>query len=291
MKITGFTFIKDAITYDYPIVEAIESILPICTHFVVAVGKSSDDTLALIKNIASPKIKIIETVWDETLTENGAVLASETDKALAAIDADTDWAFYIQGDEVVHEQYHAAIVQGMQQNVKRVDVDGLLFHYLHFYGSYDYIATANHWYKNEIRIFKPNKQVYSYKDAQGFRKANNQKLQVVQIDAYMYHYGWIKDPKAMQRKQENFHKYWHDEEWIEKHVEKVEEFAYEKHITEMQLFTGTHPAVMQARIQRLNWQFSYDISKNTTRLKYKVKRWLAKYLGWQMEYTNYKLIK
>ena len=81
MKITGFTFIKDALTYDYPIVEAIESILPMCTHFVVAVGKSSDQTLALIKSIASPKIKIIETIWDETLKENGEVLAKETDKA------------------------------------------------------------------------------------------------------------------------------------------------------------------------------------------------------------------
>jgi hypothetical protein len=291
MKITGFTFIKDALTYDYPIVEAIQSILPVCTHFVVAVGKSTDQTLALIQQINSPKIKIIETVWDETLRKNGEVLAKETDKALAAIDADTDWAFYIQGDEVVHEQYHTAIMQGMKNNLHRTDVDGLLFHYLHFYGSYDYVATANHWYKNEVRIFKPNKNVYSYKDAQGFRKANNQKLKVIQIDAYMYHYGWIKDPRAMQRKQENFNQYWHDENWIEKHVEKVEEFNYEKHITEMQLFSGAHPAIMQARIQRLNWTFSYDISTNKTRFKYKLKNWLAKYVGWEMEYKNYILLK
>jgi glycosyltransferase involved in cell wall biosynthesis len=291
MKITGFTFIKNAITYDYPIVEAIQSILPICTHVVVAVGNSTDDTLALIKSIASPKIKIIETIWDDSLKENGAVLASETNKALAAIDADTDWAFYIQGDEVVHEQYHATIVQSMQQYLLRGDVDGLLFHYHHFYGSYDYLATANGWYQKEIRIFKPSQQVYSYKDAQGFRKQNNLKLNVVQIPAYIYHYGWIKDPRAMQRKQENFNQYWHDTAWIEKNVAKVDEFVYENHITEMQHFTGTHPAVMYARIARINWQFSFDITKNKIKTKHKIKRWLGKHLGWQMEYTNYHLIK
>jgi hypothetical protein len=291
MKITGFTFIKNAITYDYPIVEAIQSILPMCTHFVVAVGNSTDDTLALIQSIASPKIKIIETIWDDTLKENGAVLASETNKALAAIDADADWAFYIQGDEVVHEQYHAAIIQSMQQHLHRRDVDGLLFHYHHFYGSYDYLATANGWYQKEIRIFKPSQQVYSYKDAQGFRKQNNLKLNVVQIPAYIYHYGWIKDPRAMQRKQENFNQYWHDAAWIEKNVAKVDEFIYEDHITEMQLFSGTHPAVMHARIQRLNYKFSYDISKNAVPLKHKLKRWLAKYVGWNMEYANYNIIK
>ncbi len=105
MKVTGFTFIKNAIIYDYPIVEAIKSILPICDEFIVAVGKSDDDTLNLINEIAPEKIRIVETVWDESLREGGRVLAVETDKAFAAISEDTDWAFYIQGDEVVHEKY------------------------------------------------------------------------------------------------------------------------------------------------------------------------------------------
>ena len=107
MKVTGFSFVKNAIIYDYPIIEAITSILPICDEFIVAVGKSDDETLELIKSINPEKIKIVETEWDESLREGGRVLAVETDKAFKAISADSDWAFYIQGDEVVHESHRS----------------------------------------------------------------------------------------------------------------------------------------------------------------------------------------
>src|SRR5688572_6227785 len=113
MKVSGFTFIRNAIKYDYPVVESINSILPLCDEFIVAVGNSEDETLALIKSINSPKIKIIETVWDDSLREGGKVLAFETDKAFKAISVDSDWAFYIQADEVVHEKYLLDIKEGM----------------------------------------------------------------------------------------------------------------------------------------------------------------------------------
>lgn len=105
MKVAGFTFVRNAIKYEYPILEAIESILPICDLFVVAVGDSEDETLQLIQAIPSDKIKIIETVWDDSLREGGKVLAVETDKAFNLIPDDYDWAFYIQGDEVIHERF------------------------------------------------------------------------------------------------------------------------------------------------------------------------------------------
>ncbi len=132
MKVTGFSFIKNAIIYDYPIIEAITSILPICDEFVVAVGESDDNTLDLIRNI-DKKIRIVETKWDESLREGGRVLAVETDKAFAAISDDTDWAFYIQGDEVVHEKYLDTIKDAMIRFKDDKIVDGLLFKYCHFY--------------------------------------------------------------------------------------------------------------------------------------------------------------
>ena len=55
MKVSGFSFIKNALIYDFPIVEAIKSILPICDEFVVAVGESDDDTLELIAEYRSGK--------------------------------------------------------------------------------------------------------------------------------------------------------------------------------------------------------------------------------------------
>ena len=169
-------------------------------------------------------------------------------------------------------------------------VDGLLFHYLHFYGSYDYVANSLNWYDKEIRILRNNKKSYSYKDAQGFRKNNNEKLGVKLIDAYIYHYGWVKDPRKMQKKQEVFNKLWHDDEWVEKNILKVEEFDYLKEISNLKLFEGTHPKVMQKLIERKNWQFDYDISFNKTSAKDKLKLLAKKMLGLEFGYKNYKVI-
>jgi hypothetical protein len=291
MKISGFTFIKDAITYDYPIIEAIQSILPLCDEVIVAVGKSTDETLALIKNINDPKIKIIETVWDETQRENGQVLAVETNKAFAAISPSTDWAIYIQADEIIHEQYLPTIKKAMEQYCNNTNIDGLLFNYLHFYGSYDYVATASNWYRKEIRIIKNNKNIYSYKDAQGFRKNENEKLNVAAIAAYIYHYGWIKDPRAMQLKQENFNKYWHNDAWIKDNVVAANTFDYASHIKELGIFKGTHPQVMKARIAKINWQFEYDIAFNKKKFKDTLKAFAYKYFGLDFNYKNYKVIE
>lgn len=289
MKVCGFTFIKDAIKYDYPITEAILSILPICDEFIVAVGKSSDETLALIQSIAPNKIKIIETIWDETHREGGRVLAVETDKAFAAISKDVDWAFYIQGDEVVHEKYLPVIKEAMLKYQDDDRVDGLLFHYLHFYGSYDYIATASNFYKKEIRVIRKNTSIYSYRDAQGFRKGQDEKLRVKQIEAFIYHYGWVKQPAAMQAKQGNFHKYWHDDQWVEKHVAKADEFDYST-ISSLAKFEGTHPNVMQQRIDKINWRFDYDMSYNKFSLKDRFKKIMYLLFKVDLNYKNYEII-
>lgn len=290
MKVAGFTFVKNAIIYDYPIVEAIQSILPICDYVVVAVGKSEDETLQLIQSIAPDKVRIVETDWDESLREGGRVLALETDKAFAAIGEDVDWAFYIQGDEVVHEKYLETIQQAMEKYKDVSEVDGLLFNYKHFYGSYDFVGASSSWYANEIRIVKRNAGVYSYKDAQGFRKNDNEKLNVVPIDAYIFHYGWVKKPEAMQKKQENFNRYWHDDSWMDENIEKTEQYDYEKHLRILEPFKGTHPAVMKERLERLNWNFQYDSSKINPSFKEKLKRVLKK-MGFQPNYTNYKIVK
>lgn len=290
MKVTGFTFIKNALIYDYPVVEAIKSILPICDEVVVAVGKSQDDTLGLIAGIDPTKIRIIETEWDENMREGGRVLAIETDKAFAAISNDTDWALYIQGDEVIHEKYLKAIHDSMVKYKDDKRVDGLLFKYKHFYASYDYVGASSKWYRNEIRVVRNNKSIYSYRDAQGFRKGDNQKLNVKPIDACMYHYGWVKDPRSMQKKQENFNKLWHDDEWINKNVKKADEYNYFENINNLVLFKETHPKVMEERINTKNWKYDYDPTFNKKTSKDITKEILRKYFGIDFSYKNYRII-
>lgn len=287
MKIAGFSFIRNAIKYDYPVVESIKSILPLVHEFVIAVGNSEDDTMSLISNIGDPKIRIIPTVWDESLREGGQVLAEETNKAFASISSDIDWAFYLQGDEVVPESSHSQIRAAMKQYLNDSHVDGLLFKYLHFYGSYDYYADASNWYNREIRIVRNDPSIHSYRDAQGFRKGNDEKLRVKEIDAWVYHYGWVRDPRSMQRKVEDFNKLYHPDEWVDRHVLKADSFDYHKDVSSLQRFTGIHPAVMQPRIKDLNWTFDYDISYNRMTLKDRFKRFVYKYFGLDFNYRNY----
>ena len=290
MKVTGFTFIRNAIKFDYPIVEAITSILSLCDEFVVAVGKSEDNTYELIKSIDSKeKIKIIETVWDDSLREGGRALALETDKAFAAILPDTDWCFYIQGDEVVHEKYHTKIYEELIKWKDDAKVEGLLFKYLHFYGSYDFVGNSRRWYKSEIRILKYNTGITSFRDAQGFRK-NNRLIRIKPIDAFMYHYGWVKPPEKQQLKQQYFNKMWHDDNWMEKNISKNNHFDYSQ-IDSLAHFNGTHPKVMHKRINQQNWKFEFDPTQKRFSLKTRILYWIEKQTGWKIgEYKNYKII-
>lgn len=290
MKVSGFTFIRNAIKYDYPVVEAITSILPLCDEFLVAVGNSEDSTRELIKGIGSPKIRIIDTVWDDCLRQGGRVLAVETDKAFDALSPDSDWAFYIQGDEVVHEQYLEPLRKAMLKWKDQPEVEGLLLNYLHFYGSYDFVGDSRRWYRREVRIVRNDKTIRSYRDAQGFRK-DGRPLNVKQVDATMYHYGWVKPPEAQQAKQENFNKLWHDDQWVEKNVSKTEGFDYSV-IDSLALFRGTHPAVMHNRISRLNWHFSFDPTKKRLPLKSRLLHSIENLTGWRIgEYRNYRTIR
>ena len=290
MKVSGFTFVRNAIKYEYPVVEAIKSILPVCDEVVVAVGNSEDDTLGLIRSIDSPKIRIIETVWDDSLRQGGRVLAEETNKAFAAISPDSDWAFYIQGDEVVHEQFLPTIKAAMEQYKDKPEVDGLLFNYKHFYGSYDYVGESTRWYRREIRVVRNRQDIYSYQDAQGFRKGDNQKLNVKPIDASIYHYGWVKDPRAMQGKRESFNRLYHTDEWVEKNIATVEEFDYSG-VDALGLFEGSHPTVMQERISHINWKFDYDLSYRKFSLKDRIRMFVESLTGYRLwEYRNYKII-
>jgi glycosyltransferase involved in cell wall biosynthesis len=289
MFISGFTFVRNAIKFDYPVVEAILSILPICDEVVVAVGNSDDDTLGLIQSIDSPKIKIIETIWDDSLRKGGQVLAVETDKALAAVSPDADWCFYIQGDEVVHEQYLPVIRQAMQENLSQKQVEGLLFKYTHFYGSYQYVADSFKWYRREIRVIRNTGKVRSYRDAQGFRTIDNQKLNVKLIDAYVYHYGWVKPPEIQREKMKSSIKFWANEEETNSLKPQLDNFDYSE-IDSLSHFEDTHPKVMQERIERVNWLFDFNIEVKRLSFKNRVRMAIEKLTGWRIgEYRNYRI--
>ncbi|MFI5151733.1 MAG: glycosyltransferase family 2 protein [Chitinophagales bacterium] len=291
MKVIGFTFVRNAVEYDYPIVEAIQSILPLCNEVIVSIGNSKDNTEGLVRSIQSPKLKIHHSTWDDSLREGGRVLAAETDKAFDFVPADADWCLYIQADEVIHEKYYAVVKEAMEKYRDNLNVEGLLFKYIHFFASYDFVGDSRKWYGHEIRVIRNDRSIRSYRDAQGFRKAGR-KLFVKPIDAWIYHYGWVRHPLAQLQKLNNFVKFWNATDQPPATIPKTADsfFDYSR-IDSLAHFTGTHPQVMQERIRNKNWTFDYDITKKKFSLKGRLLRWVERITGKRLfEYKNYKII-
>lgn len=291
MKITGITIIKNAVLNDYPIKEAILSVLPIVDEMIVSIGDSEDDTEGLIRSLPSAKIKIVHSVWDKSVRKGGSVLAIETNKVMQHVGDDTDWIFYIQGDEVIHEKYHPAIRHAAEKYLHDKKVDGLLFHYLHFYGNYQYVRDGRGWYKSETRIIRNGRNISSFKDAQGFR-IENKKINVAQIDAYVYHYGWVKDPRQMKTKQKNVAEFWvEDDTSLEAFRNSDEVFDYTE-ADSVELFNGTHPEVMQERIATQQWDIVLDARKKNMKPKdkllYLIEKWTGKRL---FTFTNHIIVR
>jgi hypothetical protein len=287
MKVSGFTFVRNGVKYDYPFLESINSLLPLCDEVVVAVGQSEDGTLEKIKSLHSLKIRILETVWDESIRKGGTILSQQTNLALGQMAG--DWAIYLQADEVFHEQDYPVIRETMLRYKDTREVEGLLFNYKHFYGCYNYIGDSRRWYRREIRIVRPNIGVRSWGDAQGFR-IYGKKLHVKLINAAIYHYGWVKPPEIQQLKQKTFNRLWHSDEWVDRHVGVANRYNYMQG-GKLSLYDGTHPSVMSDRIRNQSWSFKYNPMKVKQSLKEKILAAIESQCGWRIgEYKNYIMI-
>lgn len=290
MKITGVTIIRNAVINDFPVVEAISSILPVVDEMIVSIDKGDDNTDGLIRSIQSDKLKIVYSTWDMSLRKGGVVYALETDKVMRQVSADTDWIFYIQADEVIHEKYHTVIRTTAEKYCNEPKVDGLLFRYLHFYGTYDYVGDSRKWYRYEVRLIKNDKTISSYRDAQGFRRGEK-KLHVVAVDAEVYHYGWVKSPEQMKRKQKITARFYHDDKTLEAIPDQSDHFDFTQ-FDSLRKFTESHPVVMQQRITSKNWHVELDISQKKFSLKNRLLYWVEKKTGYRpFDFKNYRRIK
>jgi glycosyltransferase involved in cell wall biosynthesis len=258
VKVSGFSIIRNSVTYGYPIVEAISSILPLCDEFILNVGRSDDETLDVVKAIASSKLRIIEREWDMSLRKGGELISVETNHALA--ECSGDWCFYVQADEVLHEKYFPAVRTAMEQYLNSPNVEALQFGYKHFYGSYEFIQdNYRNWYVKECRVIKRSPNTISWGDGLDFRHRDGSLLRVKRIDAEIYHYGWVRPPQIMYAKNVGFHKLYFDDEEVKRRVRTVEQTYHD--LGNLKRFDGTHPAVMRERIAASQWEFDSRIAE------------------------------
>lgn len=245
MLISGFTIVRNARSMGYPIVPAIRSILPIVDEFVVGLGQSDDGSRSLIESIGDPKIRIFESHWDTGRKVGGRILSEKTNEAMDRCRG--EWCFYLQADEVVHEEDLPRIAEACERYRGDPRVEGLLFRYLHFFGSYSVLATARNWYRQEVRVVRRGAGARSVGDAQSFL-VGDRKPRVRWSGGSIYHYGHVKPPRTMGEKQRQLLQWWGVA------APPAEEFRF-RQIYGLRRFTGSHPAVMGELVAVQDWAF------------------------------------
>lgn len=314
MKISGFTFLRNTSKLYYPILESIQSVLPIVDEFVIALGKGDkdDNTEEKILSLKSDKIKIIHTEWDLQTYKNGTEYAHQTDIAKAHCSG--EWLLYIQGDELIHEEDYNEIIVKCTKHLDDTSVDGFVFNYYHFYGDYKHYFRDHCWYPHEIRIVRNDPEIHSFADAQSFRripdfdnfsyrkKEGTLKLNVVELKANIYHYGWVRPPKLMRKKRMYFATAYRGSKATAKEYEKYAE-GYDYGRMDFCLkFKETHPKLMDAKIATLDWQDSLRFKGPSVigrpkakheKLKYRIIIWVEHvFLGGKVLGTkNFNIIK
>jgi hypothetical protein len=299
LKISGFSYVRNGFEFGYPFLESMQSVLPYVDEFVMAVGDSNDGTRQAIEQLNNPKIKIIDTVWDMSQREGGKLFATQANIALDNISGDI--GFHIQADEVLHEDDAKLILQSFKELEKDDTIEGVLFDFLNFYGGYHYIGSTRKWHRREIRIIRNQKNIRSFRDSQGFRLypsyqewQNNhpgRPLRVLYSPIRIFHYSYARNPKLMQKKSNFFNSFWHDDNWLKKHLPKKEEFDYNQ-VDAVKKFEGTHPHLMREKVAQQDWEFTFDSKKSRFTPKGKILHIIENNTGLRIgEYKNYRIIK
>ena len=285
-SISGFTFIRNGVELGFPFEASIRSLLPLVDEFVVAVGQSNDDTLARIHAIGSPKIRVIETLWNERMADRGFVYAQQ--KMIAQYACTGDWAFYLEGDEVVHEAELANIRASVDQHHGNPAVEALVFDYFHFYGTPEFVANSPAWYRRECRLIRNTIRSYA-PDGQYWLITSDHKKgrnpQAALANAHIYHYGWVRSNEAMQKKMAQVSKFW-------SHAAPTIRYSqFDAQV--LQPFTGTHPELIKPWLaSSAEKSFTIDPDYQLTKRE-KRHRWLMKLekaFGLDFSRKHFKLI-
>jgi hypothetical protein len=288
MKVSGFTFIRNGTLLGYPYIESLLSLLPLCDEIVVAVGKGQDDTLARLQALDEPKLRLIETTWNESMQDRGYVYAQQ--KMIAQFNCQGDWAFYLEGDEILHEQDLAALQATLHQYVDNPKIEALVFDYFHFYGSPNTLAISPGWYRRAPRVIRNHRRNYSpdglffvIMDKNKHGRYPNAALTNIPI----YHYGHVRSIAKMQYKIQQVSQYWGHTPPAFSDYSNIDPHA-------LTAFTGTHPAIMQAWLaeqaeSHLILNPHYRITSRERRHRWMM--WLERLFGWELSKKHYRLVK
>jgi hypothetical protein len=291
MKVSGFTFLRNGQKLGYPFVASIRSLLPLVDEFIIALGPCDDDTERMMREIGDPKIRIIHTQWNERLQPDYSVkgFVYGQQKSIALFNCTGDWAFYLEADEVLHENDLPKIQAAMQKHLDDPRVEALAFDYLHFYGNQNTIAWSPGWYRSEVRIIRNTIPAWS-SEALFFNVVETHKKsrcpRAAHTGATIYHYGWVRSEAQMNLKAASVQKYWDDSTPAPADYAKID-------ATVLKRFTGTHPKIIQSWLPKAEGIFLADPDHRLTfrEKKHRLMLKLEKIFGLKFSKRHYKLIR
>ena len=283
MKISGFTFLRNAVINGYPFEESIRSILPIVDEFVCVVGESQDETRARVVAIADPKIRVIDSQWNENMQDRGFVYGQQ--KMVAQFNCTGDWAFYLEGDEVLHESEVSNIRETMQKNLEDSEVEALYFDFFHFYGTPNQVGIAGYRrapriIRNTIRSIAPDGLFWTVMDKN--KKGRYPKAK--HAGGNIYHYGHCRSVSKMAEKLKQVGRYWGSEHEDFQGYGSID-------VRELRPFKGSHPAVMENWLAKeAETEFCQDPDYRVTRRdrRNRIRFWIEDTFGVEISKKHYK---
>ena len=290
MKISGFTFLRNGQQLGYPFVASIRSLLPLVDEFIIALGPCADDTEKMVRAIGDPKIRIIPTQWNEKMRGDYSVggFVYGQQKSIALFNCTGDWAFYLEADEVLHEEDLPKIRATMEKYLADDRVEALAFDYLHFYGNKNTIACSPGWYRSEVRILRNTIPAWSsealfFNVVDGHKKSRYPRA--AHTGATIYHYGWVRSEAQMNLKSASVQKYWNDSPPAKTDYSKIDAAV-------LKPFTGEHPQLVQDWLPAAAGIFQADPQHQLKSREKKHRRmmWLEKTFGFQFGKKHYRLI-
>ena len=291
MKVSGFTFLRNGQKLGYPFVASIRSILPLVDEFVIALGPCDDETEKMLREIGDAKIRIIPTQWNERIRPDYSVkgFVYGQQKSIALFNCTGDWAFYLEADEVLHEDDLPRIRAAMEKHLDDERVEALAFDYLHFYGNKNTIAWSPGWYRSEVRILRNTIPAWS-SEALFFNILDSHKKsrypRAAHTGATIFHYGWVRSEAQMNLKSAAVFKFWQNRTATDLDYTKIDAAV-------LKSFSGTHPKTVQDWLPGAEGIFRADPNHQLSAREKKHRRMmkLEKLFGWQFSKKHYRLVR
>ena len=291
MHVSGFTFLRNGQKLGYPFVASIHSILPIVDEFIIALGPCDDDTENMLRAISDPKIRILPTQWNERIRPDYSVkgFVYGQQKSIALFNCTGDWAFYLEADEVVHENDLPKIRAAMENYLDDPEVEALVFDYLHFYGNANTTVWSPGWYRSEVRIIRNTIPAWS-SEALFFNVVEAHKKsrypRAAHTGATIYHYGWVRSEAQMNLKSAAALKYWQNRPDAAVDYSQIDPAV-------LRPFAGSHPKAIQVWLPKAEGIFQADPNHQLTSREKKHRRmlWLEKTFGLRFNKKHYRLIR